>query len=75
MIRSKKHFEYGKLKYNMRENMVYESNISKSLFDSKKYKKSPDFSRKSRLLMNEYNVVLSTELKKYFSNINITVSL
>lgn len=41
----------------------------------KKYEKSPDFSRKSRLLMNKYNVVLSTELNKYFSNINITVSL
>lgn len=39
MIRSKKHFEYGKLKYNMREEVVYESNISKSPFDSKKYKK------------------------------------
>lgn len=36
MIRSKKHFEYGKLKYNMREEVVYDSNISKSLFDCTK---------------------------------------
>lgn len=40
MIRSKKHFEHGKLKYNMREEVVYESNISKSLFDCKKIQKN-----------------------------------